>query len=92
MEEVGLTDIKSKPIQPGTAKAGAFTPLMAGQTVCTVKNEKGENCTGHVKQWLTAPAAEMKKAAAGNVLHRCQRCATIYEGPPQEYLHPKVKK
>jgi hypothetical protein len=43
-----------------------------------------------VKQWQTAPPDALKKAAAGNTLHRCQRCFTIYEGPPQEFLHPKV--
>jgi len=47
---------------------------------------------GHVKQWLTAPPDVVKKAAAGNTIHRCQRCITIYEGPPQEFLHPKAKK
>ena len=92
MEQVGLTGIQSKETQPGTAKTGEYLPLVAGQTVCTVKNEKGERCQAHVKQWQTAPADVVKKAAAGNAIHRCQRCYTIYEGPPQEYLHPRVKK
>lgn len=92
MEQVGLTGIQSKETQPGTAKTGEYLPLVTGQTVCTVKNEKGERCQAHVKQWQTAPADVMKKAAAGNTIHRCQRCYTIYEGPPQEYLHPKIKK
>jgi hypothetical protein len=34
----------------------------------------------------------LKKAAPGNTLHRCQRCYTIYEGPPQQYLYPTGKK
>ncbi len=92
MEQVGLAGIQSKEIQPGAAKTGEYLPLVAGQTVCTVKNEKGERCQAHVKQWQTAPADVVKKAAVGNTIHRCQRCYTIYEGPPQEYLHPKVKK
>ena len=92
MEQVGLTGIQSKETQPGTAKTGEYLPLVTGQTVCTVKNEKGERCQAHVKQWQTAPADVVKKAAPGNSIHRCQRCYTIYEGPPQEYLHPKVKK
>jgi hypothetical protein len=91
-EQVGLTDIKSKEIQRGTENVSAYHPLLPGQTVCTVKNEKGQNCTGHVKQWLTASPEIKQKAAPGNLLHRCQRCYAIYEGPPQEYLHPKVKK
>jgi hypothetical protein len=92
MEQVGLTGIQSKETQPGTAKTGEYLPLVTGQTVCTVKNEKGERCQAHVKQWQTAPAEVVKKAAVGNSIHRCQRCYTIYEGPPQEYLHPNVKK
>ena len=92
MEQVGLTGIQSKETQPGTAKTGEYLPLVTGQTVCTVKNEKGERCQAHVKQWQTAPADVVKKAATGNTIHRCQRCYTIYEGPPQEYLHPKIKK
>jgi len=90
--DAGLTDIQSKSIQPGTQKTGAYRSLLPGQTVCTVKNEKGENCQGHVKQWQTASDEIVSKAAAGNTLHRCQRCFTIYEGPPQEYLHPNQKK
>lgn len=92
MVEVGLTDIQSKAIQPGTQKIGQYHSLLPGQTVCTVKDEKGKNCQGHVKQWLTAPPDVVKNAAAGNTIHRCQRCFTIYEGPPQEFLHPNVKK
>lgn len=92
MSEVGLPDMKSKSIQPGSEKSNAYQSLLPGQTVCTVKNEKGVNCTGHVKQWLTAPQDVIERAAPGNTIHRCQRCYTIYEGPPQEYLHPKVKK
>ena len=92
MIEAGPADIQSKAIQPGTQKTGQYHSLLPGQTVCTVKNEKGEKCQAHVKQWLTAPAEIVSKAAPGNTIHRCQRCYTIYEGPPQEYLHPSVKR
>jgi len=91
MAEAGL-DIKSREIQPPTQQKGSYLPLAAGQTVCTVKDEKGQNCAGHVKQWSTAPPEVLQKAAPGNTLHRCQRCHAIYEGPPQEYLHPQRKK
>jgi hypothetical protein len=91
MIDTAPAGIQSKAIQPGTANAGQYRSLLPGQTVCTVKNEKGENCQGHVKQWLTAPAEVESKAAPGNTIHRCQRCFTIYEGPPQEYLHPKAE-
>jgi hypothetical protein len=92
MTEVGLPDINSKNIQAPTEKTGDYMPLLTGQTVCTVKDEKGQNCTGHVKQWHTAPPEVKARAAPGNTLHRCQRCFAIYEGPPQEYLQPNSKK
>ena len=92
MVEAGPADIQSKAIQPGTLTTGQYPSLLPGQTVCTIKNEKGENCQAHVKQWLTAPPEIVSKAAPGNTIHRCQRCYTIYEGPAQEYLHPTVKR
>ena len=92
MSVTAQSEIQSKAIQPGTEHAGQYRSLLPGQTVCTVKNEKGENCQGHVKQWQTAPPEVVSKAAPGNTIHRCQRCFTIYEGPPQEFLHPKGKK
>jgi len=92
MIDTAQSEIQSKAIQPGTEHAGQYRSLLPGQTVCTVKNEKGENCQGHVKQWQTAPPEVVSKAAPGNTIHRCQRCLTIYEGPPQEYLHPKKEK
>jgi len=93
MTEAGLADIKSKAIQGPTGdNHGEYLPLVAGQTVCTVKDAKGQNCSGHVKQWYTASPEVNAKAAPGNTLHRCQRCYAIYEGPPQEYLHPQSTK
>ncbi|MEK6287698.1 MAG: hypothetical protein AABO57_18425 [Acidobacteriota bacterium] len=92
MVEAGAMNIQSKEIQPGTQATGEYLPLLPGQTVCTVKDEKGKNCYGHVKQWLTVPPEVVGKGAPGNTIHRCQRCFTIYEGPPQEYLHPNAKK
>lgn len=91
MAEVGVPDIISVTIQPGTQKTGEYKSLLPGQTVCTSKDEKGKNCSGHVKQWFTASPDVKAKAAPGNTLHRCQRCYTIYEGPIQQYLYP-IKK
>jgi len=92
MTEVGVPDIKSVTIQAWTQKTGSYKPLLPGQTVCTSKDEKGQNCWGHVKQWITAPADVVAKAAPGNTIHRCQRCYVVYEGPPQQFLYPKIKK
>ena len=91
MSEAGVLDIKSKNIQPPSQRTAQYRPLLAGQTVCTVKDEKGQNCSGHVKQWDTAPPEVLSKAETGNTIHRCQRCHTVYEGPRQEYLQPKKK-
>jgi len=92
MDEVNLFDMKSKNIQPPTEKTGEYLPLKVGQTVCTVKDEKGQNCTGHIKEWNTAPPEAVRKAAGENTLHRCQRCNAVYEGPPAQYLNPKILK
>ena len=93
MEKAGVANIQSRMMQPGTEKTGGtYAALLPGQTVCTVKDEKGKRCQAHVKQWQTAPPEALKKAAPGNTLHRCQRCYTIYEGPPQQYLYPATKK
>lgn len=91
MSSAGISDIKSRFIQSPTEKTGDYLPLLTGQTVCTVKNEKGENCTGHVKQWFTASKEALARAASGNTLHRCQRCFAIYEGPEQQHLNPQKK-
>ncbi len=92
MSSTGIPDIKSKYIQAPTEKTSAYLPLLTGQTVCTVKNEKGVNCAGHIKQWFTASKEDIAKAAPGNTLHRCQRCFAIYEGPLAQYLNPQPKK
>ena len=85
MGSAGIPDIKSRFIQPPTERTGAYLPLLPGQTVCTVKNEKGENCTGHVKQWYTATKHELAKAPPGNTLHRSHRRFAVYEGPDQQH-------
>ena len=92
MVEVNAPDIKSLSIQSPTEKTGEYRPLLAGQTVCNVLDEKGQKCTGHVKQWFTAPPEVVSKAAPGNTIHRCQRCFAIYEGPAAQYLYPKILK
>jgi len=93
MTDVGLPHISSKAIQPPTGEnRKEYLPLLTGQTVCTVKDAKGQNCSGHLKQWYTADEEALDKAAPGNTLHRCQRCYAIYEGPPQQFLHPQKSK
>jgi hypothetical protein len=97
MEQVGLTGIQSKETQPGTAKTGEYLPLVTGQTVCTVKNEKGERCQAHVKQWQTAPA-EVEKSSSRKyhsslpaLLHNLRRASPGVPSPQRQKVKP-VKK
>jgi hypothetical protein len=55
--------------------------------VCTIKNEKGDICSGHLKEYMTAPDSVRKQVTQGFKLYRCKRCKTIYASPPQEHLH-----
>lgn len=55
-------------------------------TVCTIKNEKGEICSGHLKQWLDAPNDVRKQVPKGYQLYRCKRCRAAYMGPLHEHL------
>ncbi|MEW6732799.1 MAG: hypothetical protein AB1489_15845 [Acidobacteriota bacterium] len=57
------------------------------QQVCSVKNEKGEICSGHLKEWMTAPDSVIKQLKPGQRLYRCKRCKTAYMSPPQNHLH-----
>lgn len=54
--------------------------------VCTKKNEKGEICSGHLKEWMTAPDVVVKQTPAGYKLYRCKRCRAAYSAPAQEHL------
>ena len=64
-----------------------ITKLESKHFVCTVKNEKGEICSGHLKEYMTAPDSVRKQVQQGYKLYRCKRCKTIYAGPAHEHLH-----
>lgn len=57
------------------------------QTVCTVKDDKGKNCWGHLKEYLTAPQELIRQLPVKHKLYRCRRCLTIYTTPAQNHLH-----
>jgi hypothetical protein len=61
--------------------------LDKAQTVCTIKNEKGEICSGHLKEFMLAPDAIRKQAPANFTLYRCKRCKAVYMAPSQAHLH-----
>ena len=46
MVDAGMAGIQSKAIQPGAEKTGEYHSLLPGQTVCTVKDEKGKGSLG----------------------------------------------
>jgi ribosomal protein L35AE/L33A len=85
MDEVNLFDIKSKNIQPPTEKTGEYLPLKVGQTVCTVKDAKGQNCTGHIKEWHTAPPEIVRRFMKGRPLNTSTRRSSNDPGgaPPK---------
>ena len=57
------------------------------QSVCTIKNEKGEICSGHLKEYMTASDSLRKQLPAKHTLYRCKRCKAVYMSPNQEHLH-----
>lgn len=56
-------------------------------TNCTIKNEKGVECAGHLKEYMTAPPNLNQSLIAGYKLYRCKRCQAIYLAVNQEHLH-----
>lgn len=53
---------------------------------CTIKNEKGKPCAGHLKEYLTAPEALKKQFSSKQALYRCRRCLALYSMPKQDHL------
>jgi len=66
--------------------------LLPGQTVCNEKDAKGNLCSAHLKQVMFGSNAIKESIVAGNAVFRCQRCGTLYEGPPPGHLRPAKDK
>jgi hypothetical protein len=62
--------------------------LAKPQNVCTIKDDKGKICSGHLKTYLTAPANLRQQLTAAEELYRCKRCAAVYRSPLQRHLQP----
>jgi hypothetical protein len=61
------------------------------QTVCNEKNEKGKACWGHLKQLRTAGEPAEIHLRGDDVLFKCQRCGTLYMGPPLGHVRDPYK-
>lgn len=54
---------------------------------CIIKDEKGVECAGHLKEYMTAPPSLSQKLVTGYKLYRCKRCQAIYMAIDQAHLH-----
>lgn len=55
-------------------------------TNCIVKNEKGDMCSGHLKEYLVASDEIRKQIPAKHSIYRCRRCLALYTMPNQNHL------
>jgi hypothetical protein len=62
--------------------------LAQPQNICTVKDDQGKMCSGHLKIYLTAPIDLRQQLTANEEPYRCKRCAALYAMPPQRHLQP----
>lgn len=51
---------------------------------CSLKNDKGKLCAGHLKRWYFYPPEVAQRFGADAELYRCERCLTIYLPNEQE--------
>ncbi|MBA4182157.1 MAG: hypothetical protein C0506_16345 [Anaerolinea sp.] len=51
---------------------------------CSLKNDKGKLCAGHLKRWYFFPSEVAERFGADAELYRCERCLTIYLPNEQE--------
>lgn len=65
--------------------------LEAPQSVCTVKDERGNICAGYLKEWMTAPQEALMGLPSGYKLYRCRTCGKLYASPPQQHLRASKK-
>jgi len=69
----------------GTLSDGTKIRIRAPRMrACSLKDEKGKLCAGHLKRWYFF-GDEVKKLYGGNAeIYRCERCKTIYLPNPEE--------
>lgn len=84
--ETPAQDAANPAEQPGVPKK-----ITNAQTVCSVKNEKGKLCNGHLKQLRTGGEGAEVHLRGDDVLYKCQSCGTLYMGPPLGHLRDPFK-
>ncbi len=81
---------KQAPTEQQESSPGKPRRLVAGQTVCNQKNEKGKLCNGHIKELNTQHPSEVH-LRGDDVLYRCQACGALYMGPPMGHVRDPRK-
>jgi hypothetical protein len=81
---------KQAPTEQQESGAGKPRRLVAGQTVCNQKNEKGKLCNGHIKELNTQHPSEVY-LRGDDALYRCQACGALYMGPPMGHVRDPRK-
>lgn len=51
---------------------------------CSLKNDKGKLCAGHLKRWYFFPPEVAERFGKDAELYRCEKCLTIYLPNEQE--------
>jgi hypothetical protein len=68
-------------------------PMKPGQTVCNQKDEKGKLCAGPLKRLQSKVYRSKEELEGEEMIYRCGKCYTIYQGPPLGYLRdPQMKR
>ncbi|HEV2863034.1 MAG TPA: hypothetical protein VGX48_18610 [Pyrinomonadaceae bacterium] len=81
---------KQAPTEQQESSAGKPRRLVAAQTVCNEKNEKGKLCNGHIKELNTQHPSDVY-LRGDDVLYRCQACGALYMGPPMGHVRDPRK-
>jgi hypothetical protein len=88
---VSDTNQESLAEQVQTGRPPVPKRITNAQTVCSERNEKGKLCNGHLKQLRTAGEPAEVHLRGDDVLFKCQRCGTLYMGPPLGHVRDPDK-
>ncbi len=70
----------------GAASTLPPKPMKPGQTVCNQRDEKGKLCAGPLKRVPREGYRSTHEIEGLEVLYRCGKCLTLYQGPPIGHL------
>lgn len=51
---------------------------------CSMKDDKGKLCAGHLKRWYKFGEELRQKYGADAEIYRCEKCKTVYLPNPEE--------